>query len=118
MSKISKQQATTIGIAASGVLVIGLLIYFLFFYKKRAKSSTDNATTAYPLKKGSTGDRVSALQSKLNSRLQLLIMQPFVYNGVTRNRIAVDGQFGAETEAAVVWALGTKEVTENQFKTL
>ena len=118
MSKIrlNKQQITTISIAASGAVVVGLLIYFLFFYKKREQNS--NSATAFPLKKGSSGTNVSELQQKLNSRMQLLVVTPFTYNGVEKKSIAVDGIFGSETEAAVKWALGTTSVTEKQFNSL
>ncbi|MBL4694035.1 peptidoglycan-binding protein [Candidatus Gracilibacteria bacterium] len=96
-------------------LVVALLIFGAFRYKKMKESSEGDAptlfgkgknnATTYPIKYGQKGTLVRALQQRLNNR---------------GANLRVDGDYGAKTKAAVTQALKTDGTTVsfNQFNSL
>ena len=65
----------------------------------------------FPLKKGSCGKNVTALQQKL-------IAEGFDLGDYGKRKDGVDGKYGADTEAAVQEALGRVTVTKADFQRL
>lgn len=112
MTKTSKRILLFVLIAA--VVVISYLYYKKAIGEpvtnpllpKSAPANDKNRTDAFPLKKGSTGERVKALQEFLN------------YSG--SYGLTVDGIFGSKTEQAVILELSpaggiTKEVSQDYY---
>ena len=101
---------------------------FLVKRKKDEKSESNEEsatntlqTAVYPLKRGSKGALVSALQGKLN----LLLNQASSLHAKMPEQgeelitsLVVDGNFGAKTAGTVFWHFGTDTVTQAQYKTL
>ena len=101
---------STYNIIAGAAALVG--VYYLYIYfSKNKKTNTVNTTVAknttvpikesvggtFPLKKGSKGKLVELLQSALGGRKNLPLF-------------GIDGDFGNETERAVVKYLGKKTV--------
>ena len=77
--------------------------------------------SVYPLKQGSRGALVGALQSKLNlllNQASLVKAKLPTLNGVAITSLVVDNNFGPKTLAVVRWHFGTDTVTQTQYKTL
>ena len=103
-------------------------ILLLLKKKKQDDSTTDSKTNAvaseasiYPLKQGSRGSLVGALQSKLNlllNQASLVKAKLPTLNGMAITSLVVDNNFGPKTLAVVRWHFGTDTVTQTQYKTL
>ena len=103
-------------------------ILLLLKKKKQDDSKTDSTTntvaseaSVYPLKLGSRGSLVGALQSKLNlllNQASLVKAKLPTLNGVAITSLVVDNNFGPKTLAVVRWHFGTDTVTQTQYKTL
>lgn len=77
--------------------------------------------SVYPLKQGSRGSLVGALQTKLNlllNQASLVKAKLPTLNGVAITSLVVDNNFGPKTLAVVRWHFGTDTVTQTQYKTL
>ena len=111
-----KQKTKIILIVTAGLVVAGLLVYFLFFFGKSKSSVADGDSVAsgkytddrFPLKRNSGGDNVRALQTCLN----VLLTQK------NETTLVVDGKFGAKTEEALKTLTGFDSVNENQFNNI
>lgn len=78
-------------------------------------------TDLFPLRRGSIGSNVKALQRALNAAIAYFIpARPFVYRGKQRSAIAVDGVWKDETQAAVNWfyMIDKKQITEAELRRL
>ncbi len=86
------------------------------------KSNTVTPEAAvYPLKQGSRGSLVGALQTKLNlllNQASLVKAKLPTLNGMAITSLVVDNNFGPKTLAVVRWHFGTDTVTQTQYKTL
>lgn len=100
-------------IIAGALGVVGLILILKYFKGKKSEPTpspeptpeptpTPSAKDNFPLKKGSKGARVSQVQSLL-LKIDKNLLPKF----------GVDGDFGSETEAAVLKVLGKKTV-DNQ----
>ena len=99
-------------IIISIIVLIGLIYYFVIYKKKAVSKDTEETltktkvnldalnNTVFPLKKGSTGTEVKALQNFLNTVIQV----PF-------NKLVVDGNFGTLTEEALKRYNGKTQVS-------
>lgn len=118
-------------------IIIAIIIFVplgsvaLLFLVKRKKDEkigptepSSNKTTEadiYPLRQGSKGALVSALQTKLNvllNQASLVKAKLPTLNGVAITSLVVDNNFGPKTLAVVRWHFGTDTVTQTQYKTL
>lgn len=113
---------TYIVLAVSVLLIVGSIVCF-FLLKKKSESVEENKLVydsgqkpGTVLKYGSRGEDVKRLQEFLNSQLALYIYKQHpIVNGKEISHLAVDGIFGAETRAAVVWYFGAEQVSTTQF---
>jgi len=72
------------------------------------KTGSSYSYEAFPLKKGMGGNRVKAMQTILNE----------LYLDKIGIKIAIDGKFGPDTEAALVKATGKKQLSEDDYYNL
>lgn len=114
------------------VVTIAITVFIILMNKKKQITPAEESNTlpgsngtssgtasVFPLKYGSKGTYVRQLQSKLNAHIQLYALAiPFTYLGQKRTAIQVDGDFGAETLAAVQWKFQTNSVTKSQLESL
>ena len=77
--------------------------YLIFIGNPLTDLKDRTASTNETLKKGSTGLLVTQLQQKLNE---------------LGENIGVDGQFGSETQTALLSVTGKSTITEKQIKKL
>ena len=111
-----KHKTKIILIATAGLVVAGLLVYFLFFFGKSKSSVADGDSASggkytddrFPSKRNSGGANVRALQTYLNP-----LLEP---NG--GKELVVDGKFGPKTEAACELIFGEKICTEANFNNI
>lgn len=114
------------------IVVVALIVILLKYYKKKkleavetggsssgtgsgnttpsgsgSGSNTSNASPTFPLKKGSKGEEVKALQKALNK-----------YVAPPMALLEVDGDFGSKTENLLFSKFGVKEVTEANYNKL
>jgi len=78
-------------------------------------------TDLFPLRRGSVGKNVKTLQRALNAAIAHFIpARPFIYRGVQKTSIAVDGVWKDETQAAVNWfyMIDKKQITEAELRRL
>lgn len=106
----------TTKIIAGALAVVGVYFIFKYFKKPKAQAAptpTPDVTTGgggqpkpinsgYPLKKGSKGTLVSSVQQWLLKIDKTLLP-----------KYGADGDFGSETEAAVLKILGKKTIDSN-----
>jgi peptidoglycan hydrolase-like protein with peptidoglycan-binding domain len=110
--KLKPKEIALIGIP---IVIGGYLIIRQLTKGGRATTTTPTPTTPtptptisdFPLKKGSKGANVIRLQTALKS-----------LNSSALPRYGVDGDFGSETEAALVAQTGKKTCTEAELKAL
>lgn len=96
-------------------MLLATLLVFLFRKKifpavyAVAGTETASSTDGFPLKKGSSGERVRKLQAHINKMWGL--------TPVSRDYmpLAEDGIFGVKTEAACKLFLGTESVSESWY---
>lgn len=103
-------------------------ILFLFNSKKNDGTKTIEGSGAktpeadiYPLRQGSKGALVSALQTKLNAVLNQANSSKAklpIHNNTPITSLQVDGNFGVKTLTVVKWHFGTDTITQTQYKTL
>lgn len=100
------------------VMLLAALMVFLFrdkiFRRGTGGGDADAGTSAesnFPLKYGSRGERVKALQAYINKMWGLAPVS------CDYMPLAEDGIFGAKTEASCELFLNTKEITEEWYKT-
>lgn len=118
-------------------IIIAIIIFVplgsvaLLFLVKRKKDEkigptepSSNKTTEadiYPLRQGSKGALVSALQTKLNVLLNQASSAKAklpIHNNTPITSLVADGVFGVKTLAVVMWQFGTDTITQAQYKTL
>lgn len=89
-------------------VIIVVVIWFIVRSKKQAVDEPENETenNGFPLKYGSRGENVEALQSWLISQGQSLPL------------FGVDGIFQDETQAALLAQTGKNTITETEFNEL
>lgn len=98
------------------VLVVGLIIYFISTRKSSVAPQPKNGAaaggasaalpTSFPLRFGSVGSQVKTLQQYL------------LDNGGSLPNYGVDGDWGAETQAAVTSVLAVNEVSQALYTSL
>ncbi|MEA4975443.1 MAG: hypothetical protein VB046_06875 [Paludibacter sp.] len=130
---MKQNKRVTIALIFSGLIIAGTVI-FLWLYDKKEKIKGSSETTgstptvssgsAFPLKIGSTGEKVKELQRKLNEvvkrRMAYLYVKP-TYLGVEMDSIAVDGIFGPRTLVFLQYAYSDSnkiQITETEFNKL
>ena len=138
--KAQTKKTVIIASISLGVLAIVLAIYFIFFWKKNSEEETgstmtsagdaDKAKNTFPLSYSLFYNQpVEELQRRLNQKLNAAwisnvnsevfnVNMPVGKDGKLITSLKVDGYFGPDTQAVVQWALGTKDVSEEQFNSL
>jgi len=118
------------------VAIVGVTIWFLLWYDKKAKnengtsnqtntgSSSGATTSEFPLKIGSRGEKVRELQQKLNTAVEkkwdILYVKP-TFAGEVINSLVVDGVFGAKTLTFLQYVFvdqSKMEISETEFNKL
>lgn len=97
-------------------IVILVLIYLLFFSKKvnaGVQTQPENSKNAFPLKAGSTGNRVVRLQTALNELFSS--GQVPVSKMAVPDLLEIDGIFGPKTETVLQYFFGISEVSQEKY---
>lgn len=93
------------------ILVILVLITAIVIYYKNKEDEKGNneseLSIAFPLKRGSSGEEVRKIQE------YILTKNP----GLLPN-YGADGQWGSETESAIISLFGKNEITEVDYKNI
>lgn len=92
-------------------LILALIIYFISSRKQSGSPLLGSATppvapSTFPLRFGSKGAKVQALQNYL------------LANGGSLPIYGADGDWGSETQAAVLSVLGVNEVSQSLYNSL
>jgi len=138
--KAQTKKTVIIASISLGVLAIVLAIYFIFFWKKNSEEETgltvtsagdaDKAKNTFPLSYSLFYNQpVEELQRRLNKKLEATWItnvnsevfntnMPVGKDGKLITSLKIDGYFGPDTQAVVQWALGTKDVSVEQFNSL
>jgi peptidoglycan hydrolase-like protein with peptidoglycan-binding domain len=103
--------------------VVAMAIIWYFFLRKKANAATipDQLETkdvrdSFPLKRGSSGDRVRNLQAVLNA---LLDSDQVPVSAMAKPaKLIIDGQFGPLTENLVIYFFGAKQVDQEKYYNL
>lgn len=87
------------------VLIAAIVIYYK--NKNNDKEQQPELSSKFPLMKGSSGEEVRRLQEYILSKNLSLLP-----------KYGADGEWGSETEAAVISIFGKNVITEQDYKTL
>ena len=114
------------------VLAVAGTVIFLWQYDKKQNAKDDKKTdpetpatkpttkpttpaSVFPLKRGSKGAEVKALQRKMNEFIGVYYFTFEKGKKPPYTNLSVDGDFGPKTEANVKFVFGTSTVTQAQY---
>ncbi len=123
-----------LGLILVAIIIIGLIIYFSQKDKppkakvvKEELIKAKAAVTQWPLRKGSSGSAVGAIQSYLNTDNSFYDCSKVdrtkaIYKTLEGDKklwpVEVDDDFGEQTRQALIRCYSTEQVTEEQYDNL
>lgn len=91
------------------LIILVAITAIVIYYKNKNKDVTNESelSSQFPLRKGSSGEEVRKIQEYILTKNPGLLP-----------KYGADGQWGSETESAVVQLFGKSEITEVEYKSI